>query len=106
MINELNVQSGIITYNDFAINFDIPLKEQIFNLQQDLLQIKFGNSYILDIGWYPMFDPTGFFKIVVIKDYDWENPVLKTIVPAAEIQDFWNKLDVAIDFADNLSKSQ
>jgi hypothetical protein len=75
MINEINLKKGKITFNDFNINFEIPLDEQIFSLKEDLLQINYNEKYIIDVGWHPELDPKGFFKVQVIKDYDWLNPI-------------------------------
>lgn len=45
------------------------------SLKEDMLQVSYERGYLLDVGWYPSFDPSGCFQIRVIKEYDWENPV-------------------------------
>lgn len=52
--------------------------ELIYKLEfeEDLLQVQFFNEkYILDVGWYPTRGKNGKFKVYVIKNYDWENPL-------------------------------
>jgi len=60
---------------DFDIDENLSFDEQCFSFKEDMLQISYEKDYVLDIGWYPDHNPTGSFKIVVIKDYDWVNPV-------------------------------
>ncbi|MBK8243605.1 MAG: hypothetical protein IPK88_09275 [Saprospiraceae bacterium] len=46
-------------------------------LQEDLLQLEFKNlNLVIDLGWYgESRGNLGAFKIYVIKDFDWENPI-------------------------------
>lgn len=76
MLN-IDFKSGIITYNEFHIDFKKPYYKQLDNLTEDLLQVKYRESYILDIGWYPEFDKKGQFLILLIKSENWDNPVYK-----------------------------
>ena len=64
-------------YIDFDVNKDIPLEEQIDLLKEDLLQVNYDNNYLIDVGWYPEFDEEGIFRVSVIKDYQWDNPILQ-----------------------------
>jgi hypothetical protein len=43
-------------------------------LKEDLFQVEYSEGHIIDVGWYPFFEEDGNFKIVVISEYDWENP--------------------------------
>ena len=45
------------------------------SLKEDMLQVSYERVYLLDVGWYPSFDPSGCFQIRVIKQYDWGKPV-------------------------------
>lgn len=54
----------------------IPLLDQIDELKEDLIQVECGN-FILDVGWYPEFDENGQFRIVIIKDNIWDNPIIE-----------------------------
>ena len=43
---------------------------------QDILQIQHKHeSIIIDLGWYPDMDPKGNFRLVLIKNLDWQNPI-------------------------------
>lgn len=66
---------GRIVYNEFDINFDKKFSNQEECLLEDLLQVSYTNGYLLDLGWYPEFDANGTFKIQVIKDRNWDNPI-------------------------------
>lgn len=63
-----------IIFEDFNIDFSLPLKCQTVRLGEDLLQAKLG-SYTADIGWYPEFDPNGKLRTVLIEESDWERPL-------------------------------
>lgn len=64
-------------YIDFDVNKDIPLEEQVDLLKEDLLQVSYESDYIIDMGWYPEFNKEGSFRVSVIKDYQWDNPVVQ-----------------------------
>ncbi|KOC88153.1 hypothetical protein [Winslowiella iniecta] len=68
-------KGGMVSFNDFPINEAMPLEEQLDDLKEDMLQIGFSNGYLLDVGWRPSFNKNGEFKIVLIKDFDWNEPV-------------------------------
>lgn len=75
----IDIKDGVVSHDsiswiddNFEINEDI-----IFDLSEDLLQISFNNNKILDVGWYPDLEVGGFFKIVVIKDMNWESPIIE-----------------------------
>ena len=72
---DFNFLKGKIIYNEFHIFPDIPLSQQIDELIEDMLQVEYMGNYMLDLGWYPELNTEGNFKLVVIKDFDWEFPV-------------------------------
>lgn len=74
-MQRIDLQSGKITYDEFHINFDIPLTEQLDALLEDLVQIEYENGYLIDLGWYPEFDAKGRFIVQLIKSYNWEKPI-------------------------------
>lgn len=74
-IFEIDFGLGKIEYNDFDLNFSEPLKNQLDNLKEDLLQVSYPNGLLLDIGWFPSFDENGKFQIRAIENYDWETPI-------------------------------
>ncbi|SFR69488.1 hypothetical protein [Anaeromicropila populeti] len=78
MFQDIDFGKGVNRkYIDFNINEVIPLKEQTDLLKEDLIQVIYESNYLIDIGWYPEFDEEGFFRVSIIKDYQWENPVLQ-----------------------------
>lgn len=66
---------GKIEYDDILqyLGTDTILGE--FDLREDLLQVVYPDTSLLDLGWYPEGDLiNGSFRLVVIKQYDWSNP--------------------------------
>lgn len=50
-------------------------EKNLLYLSEDLLQIEVGNL-LIDLGWYgEISNNNGQFKIFVIKNQDWENPI-------------------------------
>ncbi len=76
-IKSLSLLDGIITYKDFDINENIAFKELWYAYKEDILQVVYGDRYILDVGWYPESNPKGRFIVRAIQDYDWMDPLLK-----------------------------
>ncbi|MDE5778972.1 MAG: hypothetical protein K2I10_10785 [Lachnospiraceae bacterium] len=74
-MEKIDLQSGKITYNEFNIDFCVPYSEQVEELLEDLIQIEYENGYLIDLGWYPEYNPQGKFIVQVIKNYDWEKPI-------------------------------
>lgn len=75
----MNIQSllkGSVDFDEFG-NFVNSHSDNLDfeSLKEDMLQVSYESGYLLDVGWYPSFDPSGCFQIRVIKEYDWENPV-------------------------------
>jgi len=66
--------TGIISYDDLSLLKNSDLSSQANDLKEDMLQVEYSSSLLLDVGWYPSFDPCGHFQIRVIKDYDWNTP--------------------------------
>ncbi len=84
MLDEIIFSPGKVTYNNFHIVSDKSLEDQWENLLEDLVQVEYDNSLILDIGWYPECDPKGHFTICLIKELDWDNPLEKINVRSKE----------------------
>lgn len=78
-MNDIDFKSGIVTYNEFNLNFEKSLSEQLECLNEDLLQVEYLKDYLLDLGWYPEYDVEGNFIIQVIKDKEWSHPIYKGI---------------------------
>jgi hypothetical protein len=42
-------------------------------LKGSMLQVEYSSSFLLDVGWYPLFDFDGRFQIGVVKNDDWSD---------------------------------
>ncbi len=76
-ITSINILDGVLIYNDFAIDETIPFQNQRDSFKEDLLQITYGDRFLLDVGWYPEMNPKGHFIVYAIQDYDWQNPIVE-----------------------------
>lgn len=54
-----------------------PIDEQYDELHEDLAQVEFGANTILDVGWYPEFSSKGRFVVNVVRNQEWDEPVLR-----------------------------
>lgn len=75
MFSQIDFTPGVVVYNDIELKMDVPLKEQVEHLKEDLLQVNFRDSFLLDVGWYPSFSVEGCFKVMVIRNFNWTEPV-------------------------------
>ncbi|KTT04036.1 hypothetical protein [Pseudomonas rhizoryzae] len=72
----LNFIQGKVEFDDFSPLEELAdFKQDLFALKEDMLQVAYENDFLLDVGWYPSFNPDGCFDIRVIKDFDWESPL-------------------------------
>lgn len=62
-------------YIDFDYNSELSLENNLDNLKEDLIQIKYENNYALDVGWYPEYNIDGKFQVIITKNFDWDNLV-------------------------------
>jgi len=67
--------TGEISHDDLSLLASEDLSTQAGDLKEDMLQVKYPSSILLDVGWHPSFDLDGLFQIRVIRDYDWNDPV-------------------------------
>ena len=70
-MRNLNLYNGIIDYNDFDIDENVPFEEQEYSYKEDILQISYGDRLTLDVGWYPEHNPQGYFIVYAVKDSNW-----------------------------------
>lgn len=62
MFDNIDFSPGVVTYNVTK-----------YLDQEDIFQVRYYDGvYIIDVGWY-----SKEFAVVVIKDFDWENPLLE-----------------------------
>ena len=80
-LQPLIIPSGCkIAKNDFTTydpEIDYTEERNLYNLTEDLLQIQFDYSNLtIDLGWYGEISSNkGEFKIYVIENEDWDNPL-------------------------------
>lgn len=89
----LNFTDGTITHDDLSRLRHVAMAKQTDLLKEDMLQVEFAGGFLLDVGWYPAFDAAGDFRINVIKNHDWDRPVMA--LTAHETADLIEKLDIA-----------
>lgn len=89
------IRGGVVSLKNFIINKTIPLETQLDYLKEDMLQIEFSDGYLLDVGWRPSFSKNGEFKIVLIKDFNWNEPVYSG--SAKNIIELETEIEIAID---------
>lgn len=77
VLRDVNFYDGVIELNDFDYQFEKSSQEQKWFFKNDILQVQYyDGQYVLDVGWLPEFNLIeGSFKIVVVQDYDWDNPI-------------------------------
>ena len=76
MFEKFDFTPGRVTQNDFPIEEDILLNEDNDELKEDMLQVVYPQNYTLDVGWYSGIKK---FIVFVVKDYNWEEPIVKII---------------------------
>lgn len=89
----LTFTGGKVTHDDLSLLQDIAIAKQANLLKEDMLQVEFAGGLLLDVGWYPEFDAKGDFRINVIRNFDWDQPVLA--LTAHETAELVEKLDIA-----------
>lgn len=73
---DIDWKSGKVVYWDMeTIDPAKPAAEQLDELKEDLAQISFADDRLLDIGWYPEFSADGSFRVTVIRDANWQEPL-------------------------------
>lgn len=60
------------------LNPKLSIEAQVDILAAHMLTIAFGEGqYIIDIGWYPFYNLYGSFRIYIIENQDWQNPIFE-----------------------------
>ncbi|NHZ99208.1 hypothetical protein [Massilia sp. CCM 8734] len=76
MFWNLDIGKGVVVYDQISHlpdAFDVAV--HIDCLREDMLQIRFGDHLLLDVGWYPSFNEQGRFLLLLVKDQAWEQPL-------------------------------
>jgi hypothetical protein len=97
-LNNIDLKYGKVVYNAFEIIKNIPFAQQLFSFQEDLLQIRFGEECLIDVGWYPEFDENGTFLVQAIKNFDCENPIFQKQIKSYSLLKIW--LQIIINCVD------
>lgn len=94
-----NFKSGNVILNDFDFDISIPYEEQKWSFKEDILQVRYQQKYVLDLGWYPDFDlDEGAFRLVVVEIDDWLNPLFsRKTNSVVEIIEFVNEAIIYLE---------
>jgi hypothetical protein len=75
---EIDLKAGVITAWEIdELDLNKGIDSQCHLLKEDLIQVQFGRDLVLDLGWYPKFDPQGRFVINVVLGQDWQKPIVQ-----------------------------
>ncbi|AKJ98446.1 hypothetical protein VM99_10370 [Pseudomonas chlororaphis] len=90
-LHEVKKLGGVITFDDIScLDQSVGVAEISNELKEDLFQASFPFEQIIDIGWYPEFCESGFFRVSLILECNWDAPVY-----SEEAKD-WVELAVAL----------
>lgn len=64
-----------MTFNDELFCPAKSIGRQWDVLREDMFQAELQNGWILDLGWSPCHRRSGRFRLQVVKERDWGNPV-------------------------------
>lgn len=82
MQNQLQLSRSTVSYDalsDIDETFDLSDEQFLFSLKEDILQITCPSlGLLLDVGWYPEFNPRGRFRIYLIRNENWDQPLEDT----------------------------
>jgi hypothetical protein len=92
MFKQLDFSPGIVVFDDFNLNVDLPLDEDNDDLKEDMFQVEYPNDYIIDLGWYSGIKQ---FIVYIIKDCNWEEPIEK--IKCQTIEGLDNYVQLCID---------
>lgn len=76
IFDQFDFAPGEIVHNSGALKADLDPGVYSKVLSQDLLQVSYPYSYVLDIGWYADIER---FIIYIVQDLEWDMPVVKTM---------------------------
>lgn len=71
----MDLLNATIVFDDISwLADDLNLKKDIDFLKEDMLQITFGDNYLLDVGWRPSSSKREQFYLIVIKNVTTQPP--------------------------------
>lgn len=99
MFNNIRIGTGKIIFNNYDNGaYQLENNESEY-LDEDMLQIIYDGGYIIDIGWYCGLK---LFVIYIIKNQNWEHPILRIEHDSFEELDQY--LQIAIDTLERLNE--
>lgn len=72
-----------------------------WDLQEDLVSVRFPGEVCLDVGWYPEHQWDGRFVVQIIADEDWYTPLFKC--ECTTIKDLVSAMSESIKLAHRVS---
>ncbi|ANY70795.1 hypothetical protein BBD42_17320 [Paenibacillus sp. BIHB 4019] len=97
----MDFKSGDVILNDFDFNEGVALDQQIWSFKEDILQVRYDNKFVLDLGWYPEFNlDDGSFKLIIVEIDDWLNPLF--IKRTKSLNEIYEYIKEAILFVEKL----
>lgn len=77
MFWDVDIKNGMVDYDDISHLPDRFIAvDHVDCLKEDMLQLRYPDDVLVDISWRPSMNERGAFHIVVIKNFDWEAPLL------------------------------
>lgn len=77
-LQPLRIQAGWkIVYNNFT-EYDVDTcgAQDSFELHEDLLQLCHEKAHLtIDLGWYPSYDISGRYVLLLVRDFKWDCPL-------------------------------
>jgi hypothetical protein len=73
-IEDINICGGEIIFWELgSVDVNKSICDQLVELQEDMVLLKYPNGIYLDLGWTHPHKMEGSFKISIIKDEEWQN---------------------------------
>lgn len=101
-MQNINFGQGKVVLNDLDLKENKSFEEQVWSLKEDILQVEYGQDYVLDLGFYPEFDiEKGIFILVIIKSQYWNEPIFEK--STRSIKQLYTYLNEAINILKNIN---
>lgn len=76
LTTEIKKLGGTVTLDDISqLDQSAEISVILDELKEDLFQAALPLQQIIDIGWHPEFIEQGAFKVSLISNFNWENPI-------------------------------
>jgi hypothetical protein len=102
---EIDWRSGRVVFWELdLVDASRPLADQLDGLKEDLAQVEYPGGIVLDVGWYPEFSKEGEFVVTLVKNADWDRPLMQH--RCATINALQRSIDIATVFAEESTKKE